>query len=99
MSSDEASIYVDDTPVATIEAVRDIAAHVIAESGLVPNGYTAWDVDAGEGEFVAGTNLSVNLYHVREPNLKRLATLICEALRDKLGVRARLESEVELSRM
>lgn len=88
VSSDEISIYVGDTPVATVEAVRDIAAHVIAESDLVPNGYTAWDVDAGEGEFVAGTNLSVNLYHVREPNLRRLASLICEALRGKRGVRA-----------
>ncbi|GAB92445.1 hypothetical protein [Gordonia rhizosphera] len=99
MSSDEISIYVDDTPVATVEAVRDIAAHVITESGLVPNGYSAWDVDSGEGEFVAGANLSVNLYHIREPNLSHLASLICDALRDKLGVRARVESEVELTSM
>lgn len=87
-------VWVDAGP--TVEDVRRVAASVITGSPLVSPRYEAWDAGDDPDDLIMGDGAAsfVRIFHVREPNLTKLATEIRDAITTELGVRARIDAEL-----
>lgn len=90
------TVWVD--PGVTAGQVRQVAADVITGSPLVSPQYRAWYVSDDNPEALAdmgdGAAIAVDIYHVPDPNLTKLATQVRDAITRELDVRARLETEL-----